>query len=864
MGDFFRKLGYLLRRRRFESELDDEIAFHIESRGEELQAGGLSRTAALAQARREFGGGARAREESRAAWRLGWAEDLVADLHYAARAFRRNPAFAATAIACLALGIGANTTMFSIASEVLFSEPSCTRPNELVKIWLGGNSASVVSDYRYIRESGAAGELAGENEEQEINWRDGDRTWRIFGVRVTDNFFSTIGIPLAMGRGIGPGDAEGVVVTHSFWRQRLGGDSQVLGRKLVLDGKPYSVIGVLPRDHRTVTGFGFAPDLYVPVPDDRWMVTLYARLAPGVTRATARARLTEVCAELDRIRPDRHDRRAQGIQVNAFAGMDRLGQETSLMTIAAFFGMLMIVVGLVLAIACANVASLLMARASSRAQEMAVRLSIGAGRWRLVRQMLAETLLLAVCGTAAGLAMNWVLTAAISRVRLPIGFPIRFVIDPDWRLMAYASAIACGVTLAAGLAPALTASRVGIGAVLKEGQRATGRGRLRGILVAGQLAVSVVLLCAGLLFVRNLLNASAMNPGFDVDHTLWSYLRLVPERYASAPLIRSVARRALERLRNVPGVESVALAQVVPLNHPMMHGSKLFVDGMGRRMHAEFHPNTVTPEYFDTMGIRIVSGRTFTSADRAGAPRVAIVNENLGHKLFGNVDPVGHTIGYEKPNEITIVGVAANGKYFTLGEDNAMAYYEAYAQWGGSKPDLHFVLRAAVPPRELVHAIDRALTELDPSASVETRPMQSALGLAMLPSQVGAILLGSMGVLGLLLAAVGLYGSLLYAVTRRVREIGVRMALGATPPDVVRLVLWQSLTVVVAGLVAGVVLAVFAVRPLAMFLIPEVRTGDVGNFATVVAVLLAVGVAATVAPTLRALRVDPVRALRYE
>jgi predicted permease len=341
-------------------------------------------------------------------------------------------------------------------------------------------------------------------------------------------------------------------------------------------------------------------------------------------------------------------------------------------------------------------------------------------------------------------------------------------------------------------------------------------------------------------------------------------MRLVPEKYVGVAKVRDIGARALERLRSVPGVESAALAHVVPLNHPMMQGSEMFVDGAARKVRAEFHPNQVTAEYFATMGIRMVRGRAFTSADRTGAPRVAIVNENLARRLFGDTDPIGHTIGFRQPNELTIVGVAANGKYFTLGEENPMAYYEAYSQWRGTDPNLHLVVRAAAPPRELVRAIDRALTELDPSASVETRPMRNALGLAMLPSQVGAILLGSMGVLGLLLAAVGLYGSLLYAVSRRVREIGVRVALGAAPADVIRLVMRQSLTMVAAGLAAGVGLSVFAVRPLAMFLIPEVRTGDVGNFVAVGAILLAIAVAATAAPTVKALRVDPVTALRYE
>jgi macrolide transport system ATP-binding/permease protein len=229
-----RRASHWFGRGQFESELDEEIRFHIESRTEELVTGGMARGAAQAQARREFGGGAQAREDVRAAWRFRWIEDLGADLRYAARSLRRNPAFAATAIACLALGIGANTTMFSIASEVLFSEPSSRDSHSLVKIWLGGNSASNMREYRFVRDASAIGEVAGENEEQEINWRLGDRTSRLSAVRVTENFFGTIGIPLAMGRGIGSGDTDGVVVTHAFWQQRLGGDPNVLGRKLVV------------------------------------------------------------------------------------------------------------------------------------------------------------------------------------------------------------------------------------------------------------------------------------------------------------------------------------------------------------------------------------------------------------------------------------------------------------------------------------------------------------------------------------------------------------------------------------------------------------------------------------------------------
>ena len=259
----FRRLTYLGRRGRFDDELDAEVQFHIETRAEELEQSGMPQRAALSQARREFGSPARVAEETRSVWQFRWIEDLGSDLRYAGRSFRRNPAFAATAIACLALGIGANTTIFSIAAEVLFSQPSVRDPQTLVRLEIGGSSAAPLREYRFVRDAHVFAGLAGENEEVETNWRNGDDTLRLSVVRVTDNFFDVTGIPVAMGRPIEAGDADVVVLTHGFWQRRLGGAADVLGSKMLLDGRVYTVAGVLPRDHRTVTGFGFSPDLYV-------------------------------------------------------------------------------------------------------------------------------------------------------------------------------------------------------------------------------------------------------------------------------------------------------------------------------------------------------------------------------------------------------------------------------------------------------------------------------------------------------------------------------------------------------------------------------------------------------------------------
>jgi predicted permease len=684
---------------------------------------------------------------------------------------------------------------------------------------------------------------------------------------------------VALGRPLARGERNAVVLMHRFWQNRLSGNPDVLGRALVLDGQAYTVVGILPPNHRTLVGFGFAPDMYVPDPAEppppsatgapgrEEIMSFYARLPDGMTRAAAAARLRAAGEELDRIFP-RVDRKwSRDVQVVAVSGLERIRSLPVMMPVTAFFAMLMMLVGLVLLIACGNVASLLVARASSRAQELAVRLSIGASRGRIFRQLLVETLLVSFLGAGAGLLLNAAATGLFNRVRFPLTIPVQLQIHMDWRLLAYSVFIAVGSALVSGLMPSLRAARADVNAVLKrhEGQVGRRHWNLRSALVVGQLAISMVLLVAALLFLRNLGKVTSMNPGFDVDHTAWAYMRLIPASYPNEEKTEAFVTAALERVRALPGVESAAIARSVPLNSNTTLAAYVSVDAKdAQRKHLQFAYNLVSPDYFRTMGIKILAGREFLLTDRPGTPRIAIINESFANLAFAGENAVGRTIRLGDDRAIMVVGVARNSKYFMLGEENRPAMYQAYFQRPFRTADMQFLVRASASPVSIVKSLNSALSNLDPTAAVEVKPMREALAMALFPGQASAVLLGSIGLLGLALASIGLYGVLLYAVSHRIREIGLRVALGASPSNVLRMVFRDSFALVAIGAALGLGLAALATRPLSMFLVPEQSTTDPAAFAGVLGVLSAVTLIATLAPASRALRVDPITALRYE
>jgi predicted permease len=860
------KLRYLLMRRKLDRDLTAEMQFHVETRVAELRAQGLPASDAILQAKREFGSVSRLKEDSRAAWEVMWLESLTGSLWHAARALRRNPVFTLVAVLCLALGIGANATIFSLTMEALFSRPSCANPDSVAYVRVGGSSNSPLTVWEFLRDARTFPVIAGVNELAEANWRNGESTYHLWEARVTPNFFTDLSVPVFMGRPIGEHTPDAAVISYRMWQGKFAAEAGILGRKLILDGELYKVVGVLPSDHKTLFGLSLAPDVYVTATRPTDSVMLYARLPKGMSKPEAVARLRSTAKRMDGVFPRSHaDSWAANVEASGVTGIERL-RSLIFLPIAGFFAVLMVVVGLLLLIACANVASLLLARASARQQEMGIRAALGASRFRIAVHLFAESFLLALLGAAAGFLLDVLLTQLLNHVSLPLPIPVHLNMKPDFRLLVYLISLAMAATVAAGLAPAMAGSRVRISETLKREERPVGRSlwSLRSLLVAGQLAVSTLLLVTGILFLRNLVKAGSMSPGFDLEHTVWSYMRLAPERYTSSVRLRTLSDAVVESLVRIPGVDSAALASVVPLNGNTVEGTPIRVDNGAMGPHVRFKFNTVGPGYFHTMGIPLLSGREFRPTERGHTPSIAILNETMARRLFGDRNPIGHTIQTADPNPVTIVGVAKNSKYFTLGEGAECALYESSLQSDDTVVNLNLLIRTTGHPAASIEDINRVLGRLDRTASIETKPMKKALGLALLPSYAGAAITGSIGLLGALLAATGIYGLVLFTTGRRTREIGLRLALGATPRDVIRMAIGQSLVLPGVGIGIGLAIGWFATKPLAAFLVPDLSPSDPASFAFVLLLLSLVSILAALSPVLRASRIDPMWALRYE
>ncbi|MGH9720260.1 MAG: ADOP family duplicated permease [Bryobacteraceae bacterium] len=837
----------LVRRRQLDRDLEAELAFHREM----ASTGGshipLGNTTVI-------------KEQAFDLWRFNWVEDLWRDFRYATGGLRRSPGFVFSALLSLALGIGVNTTVFSLAVEFLLSEPSVRDAGSLVSVRLGGNSHAKPQVVDFLRESGAFQDVAGENEETFINWNDGIETRRIFSVVTTKNYFTALGVPMALGRGFtGMDPDEVVVLRHDFWRRHFHGDASIVGRAINLDGRAYTVIGILSQSHRTLLGFGFSPDVYLPRHLDDTVLAIYARLKPGMSITEAQAAARVIAERLDAGFPERW-KYAQGIEIAPIAGFARLKFERQMFTIGVFFAVLLLVVGLVLLIACVNVASLLLARASARQREIAIRLSLGATRARLVQQFLLESLVLSLLGAGLGLVMAQVTATLVARIPLPLPLPIRLQIEPDWRVGIYAAFLAVGATVACGLLPAWQVVRESIGQHLHRERKL----RLRRGLVVAQITVSVIVLATGFLFLRNLLQSTAISPGFDVTRTIRAEVHLPPGPYQEAQRKAAYFDEALRELRAIPGIEGAAAARIVPFTDATRFGSDLTFLDTGETKQARFHWNAVSPGFFQVLSIPVVAGRPFTDRDR-GAEKVVVVNEAFVRRYVGNRGAAGVSFAWgdgKTPHQI--VGVVKGTKNLSIGEDDQPQLYQPLAQINSDRTRIQFVLRSFTAPAQQLAPVREALRRIEPNAGIEVATLYSSIGLAFLPSQVGAALMGTIGVLGLLLAAIGLHGVMAYSVARRTRELGVRIAVGATSGKISRMVIGESARLLLLGSAIGVGVALLVTRPLAMFFVPGLSPADPASFSAVLIVLLGTGLAATLGPVRRAVAVDPVTSLRYE
>jgi predicted permease len=876
------RIRSLTHRRQVEAELDREVQAHLEGLADEHMAHGMTPADARRAALRDFGPVDDAKEESRDARRVAFAENLLRDLRYTLRGLKREPMLLLTATASIALGAAGNLAVFSMARAIAFGTPDLRDPDRVVAMRVSHTSHVSYQRWRDLDASGALDRIVGYDWGGQVNWFQGDATVAVASpMVVTANFFDVLGLPLALGRGFTEREARAeddphlAVVSHTFWQRELGADPNVLGRRLILDGGSYTIVGVLAPRLQSLAILGIAPPLYLPLNRSRdpdvlargaQRVQLVGRLKPGQSAEAARAALDAV---------DRRLARAAGDTL--YGGVQEFGPvgsggDSKFRRIRAFFSVLAVVSGLVLLIACGNVAGLLMARGTARRPEIAIRLAIGGTRWRIVQQLMAEAFWLALIGTVAGLGLSLVAMRTINAISLPIALPIELHLGIDRPVLLAAVALVMATMVACALVPALGATRPSLLPALQRDEpwRVGRRLTMRGLLLAGQVTVSTVLLATALLFVRNLQRSHLTDPGFDVDGVMVSEIGFIRAGAQNAESQRLLLERMAERARTLPGAGAVAIGTAVPLTTKSgsSSGRSVQFEAKDRPEHVEFFHSEVGTGWFATLGIRLLAGRDFGATDRSGSPAVVVVNDEFARRYL-NGRAVGRRFRFadsdaDKLVEYEIVGVVSNSKSQTIGEEPRGAIYFPLAQHPSNRAFGFVFVRSTGDEAVLAGRLESELSAVDRSVSVEVQPMRSALTFALLPSRLGAVVLGSLGLMGLILAACGLLAVVSYTVARRSKEIAIRAALGATRGRILRLVLRDSSVLVGVAVAVGLGIAALATRGLSTFLVAGLEATDPISFLGTAAVFLLVAILASWIPARRGLRVDPAAAIRVD
>ena len=869
----------LFHRRRIAHELDDEIQFHLDQQVAENIAAGMSGEEATRRARIEFGGIELAKEECRDARGVRLLETVWLDTRYGLRTLRKSPSFTTVAVLTLALGIGANTVVFSVVNALVLRPLPVERPNELVFLenarYGPGQS---FPNYQDLRDGNHtfAGLVGYRLAPMEIETDTGPQ--RIWGYLATGNYFHVLGVHAVLGRffnqseDLHPGGSPYAVLSYSTWRSRFGADRAIVGKTIRLNRLPYTVLGVAPPDFHGTELF-YWPEVWVPMMmepriesytwlDDRntWNTWVVGRLKPRVSPAQAEAGLNAVAAEMARQFPDANDGLRFKLTKPGLVG-DMVGTPAK----AFALGVLMLA-ALVLLAACTNLASMFTARATDRLREHAVRLAIGAGRGRVVRQVLTETLLLSLAGGGAGYLLAAFLSQALSRWRAPMDFPLQFDVNPDWRvfLFALAGAIIAGALF--GSAPAWRVSRIDANAALRGASTAWGGGRLalRDLLVVVQVALCFVLVFASFLALHGLQQALQMSLGFRPQRVATAAFELNLARY-TPERGRAFQQQALQAIQQLPGVQSAAYSNSVPLSIDQSQTGVFPADKTDLRPSDRIGVTyyQVSPGFFATMGTKLFGGREFTWHDDAQSPQVAIVNLAFARRVLHTDDAVGKRFrGGGLAPFAEVIGVVEDGKYQSLTESPRPVVFWSILQSYNSTTTVE--VRSALPATQMVAELRQAIERLDPELPLYgVGSLEQMQGFAFLPTRAAAIALSAFGVLAIMLAATGIHGLVAYAVSRRTHEIGIRMAIGACRGEVLRLVLGRTAALLVLGSLLGLTLAL-AVGQLISSVVYEMQPRD-----PLVLVSAWVGIAllalfASWAPARRAMRVDPMIALRYE
>lgn len=819
-------------------------------------------------------------------------ENALKDIRYAFRMLFKSRGFTAIAVLALGLGIGANTAIFSVFNGMLWRPLPAKDPQQLVSVTQKSREAAFPSGLSYpdIQDYGQLKtvfqDVAG-FAPSPVNFGAQGRPERAWAEIVTGNYFSMLGLEAVRGRLFAPdegwvaGKDSIVVLSYKFWQKRFGGDPSVLGQSVQVNNHPFTVIGIAPEKYRGAYFF-LEPDFYMPAtalptidpsnPDvlTKRMATFFrclGRLQPEVTAEQAMAAAAPIDQRLAQDFPEAH-KGLSLLVIPELKARPEPGLGGFMSTAVLVF---MFLVGLVLVIACANVANLVLARANGRRKEFATRVALGASRWRMIRQLLTETVLLSILGGVLGLLLARWAALGLTSIQLPSDIPIHlFDLRLDWRIFSFAFFAALATGMLAGLVPSLQASRADLADVLKAGGRSgggsAGHHRFRNGLVVAQVSVSLLLLaCAGF-FVRSLQNSAHVDMGFRVDHTLMMNVDLALQGY-SEERGQQFYKQLSERVRSLSGVRDAAMASYIPMGYDNSLVN-VFPEGQPiddkNKLETAFDDN-VQPSYFRTAGTPVIQGREFTDADSATAPKVAIINELFARKIWPGENPIGKRFRTKKDEPlIEVVGVTRTGKYLFLYETPQMYVYFPLAQRYVSGATLF--VHSQGDPQQLVGAVREQISQLDaslPVYGVLTMETHVQYGKPLLPARLGAMLVGAFGLLGLVLASVGVYGVVSYSVSQRTQEIGIRSALGAQRSHVLTMVLKQGMGMALLGTGIGVVLSLLLFRGLGSVLY-GVKSFDPVTLSSVSALLLLVAFVASYMPALRATHVDPVVALREE
>jgi predicted permease len=814
-------------------------------------------------------------------------QTLWQDLRFGARALLKDRGFALVAICSLALGIGANSAVFSVVNALLLRPLPYRDAERLVILWNRSPGLNVAQDWfspgQYLDVKtqnqvfeqttiaiGASFNLMGRQGPEHVD-----------GARVSSSFFSLFGASAALGRVFTaeddtPGQPAAVILSHGFWQRVYGGDAGVIGRTVTLNGNNFVVAGVLAQGF-TITSEVLPAvnairraDLFLPLPLSESAqanrgnedFNIFGKLKPGVTAAQAQAEMDVIAARMKQQYPQNYPAHG-GLTISV---VPLLAQVTG--EVGATLPMLLGAVGFVLLIACANVANLLLARAAGRSKELAVRAAVGAGRGRLIRQLLTESVLLAALGGLLGFVIAFIAVRAL-RVFGPANIPRLQEISLDWRVIAFTSFVTLLTGIVFGLAPALRASRIDLHETLKEGGRGLaghGARRLRQLLVVAEVALALVLLAGAGLLVRSYQRILASHPGFDPHNVLALRLSLPQTKAPKPEDVIAFYQRVMERVRALPGVEAVGVSYSLPMSTVAFAWDPITIEGYTPQTPDEkimSNIRIVSPGYFPALRVPLRQGRLFDERDKRGAPDTVIINEALAARYWPNDNPLGKRLRQSRTDIWrTIVGVISDARQFSTENEPPIAVYFPFEQ--PPARNLHLVVRTTPDPETLTAAVIKEIQTVDPEMpAFDVATMEQRRHEALTRQRFALVLLGAFAALALVLAAGGIYGVLSYTVNQATQEIGIRVALGAQPRDVLRLVIGQGLKMILTGLAAGLLIAVAVTRVLQSLLFGVTAT-DALTFALVALLLGAVALAACWIPARRAMRVDPMIALRCE